>query len=157
MSCELLALAASHPDEELPIEIHSDSAQFDDKKGTATYLGNVVMQQGSRQLSSQSLIIKRDNHGKIESMVAKGTPATFQAKPSPEKPLIHGFANIIQFYPNQDKMILLENASLTQNEDTLEGDSLTYFVSKHILSSDPVPGKRTTVLITPKPKSTDLP
>jgi lipopolysaccharide export system protein LptA len=139
-----------NPDEKLPLEIHSDSALFDDKKGTATYFGNVIMNQGSRQVTADTLIIQRSRQGKIEWLIAKGSPAHFQALPEPQKPLSFGQANTIKYFPNQDKILLIENAELTQNSDTIRGDHLSYFLSSRILASDPVPGKRMTVILAPR-------
>ncbi len=138
----------------MPIEIQSDTAEFDDKKGTAIYRGNVVMKQGNRHLSSLKLVILRDEHGKIESMVATGTPAYFYAKSDPEKPPIQGQAKNLKYFPKQDKLLLLEEAELIQNGDTIRGCHLVYFISTHVLSSLPVPGKHTTVILTPKSKPT---
>lgn len=144
------AATPQNPDEKLPLEIRSDSALFDDKKGTATYYGNVIMNQGSRQVTADTLIIQRSKQGKIEWLIAKGTPAHFQALPEPQKPLSFGQANTIKYFPNQDKILLIENAELTQNSDTIRGDHLSYFLSTRVLASDPVPGKRMTVILAPR-------
>lgn len=144
-----------NPDESQPIQIQSDSAEFDDKKGTALYRGNVLMTQGTRQLISDTLLIQRDGHGKIELMIATGLPARFQAQLSPEhpeKPLGHGQANTVKFFPKEDKIYLFENAELTENDNTIKGDSLTYFINTKVLSANPVPGKRTTVILAPRKK-----
>jgi len=142
-----------HNEDALPIEIQSNQAEFDDKKGIVTYQGNVIMKQGNRYLSATKLIIARDNHGKIESMQAMGAPAYFYVRPEPEKPPIHGQANTLYYFPKQDKLLLIDEAELIQNEDTVQGDHLIYFISTHVLSSLPVPGKNTTVILKPQTKS----
>lgn len=144
-------------DETLPIEIHSDSAEFDDKKGTAIYHGDVTMEQGSRQLTSDLLVIHRDTQGKIEMMIATGSPAHFHAKSNPEKPPAFGHANTVKFFPKQDKILLIDNAELTQNADTIRGESLTYYLDTQVLSSEPIPGKRTTVILAPRASKTTNP
>src|SRR5579872_509055 len=112
---------SSHSDDQ-PISIQSDSAEFDDKKGTASYYGHVVMEQGNRRLTAETLIIKRDNEGKIESLVATGKPAHFQAQPDLNKPIFLEHASIVQYYPKGDKIILIQNATLTQNEESIQGE-----------------------------------
>lgn len=146
----VFALNPLNSDETQSIEIQSDSAEFDDKKGTAVYHGHVLMTQGSRQLTSDTLTIQKDQHGKIKLMIATGNPAHFKAKPAPEKPFSEGHANIVKYFPNENKIILLENAELTQNQDTIRGDNLSYFLNTKVLSSEPVPGKRTTVILAPR-------
>lgn len=137
------------PDAEKPIEIHSTTAEFEDKKGTATYKGSVVMDQGNRHLTSDVLIIQRDKGGRIESMIATGNPANFHAKTNSDKPELLGHAQIIEFYPKEDKILLFQNAEVTQNNETIRGENLAYFLSTHILSSHPVSGKKTTVILAP--------
>jgi lipopolysaccharide export system protein LptA len=140
--------------ESMPIQIQSNSAEFDDKKGTATYKGDVIMQQGNRMMTSLELIIARDPQGKIDSMKATGAPAYFYVKPESDKPPVHGKANNLQYFPKQDKLLLLEEAELIQNGDTVLGNYLIYSIATRVLSSRPVPGKNTTVILTPHPKST---
>lgn len=152
-----------NPDENQPIHIQSDSAEFDDKKGSALYRGHVIMTQGTRQLLSETLLIKRDQHGKIDSAIATGKPAHFQAQLSPEqpgqpeKPLAHGQANIVKFFPKENKIYLFENAELTQNENTIKGEAITYSTDSKVLSANPVAGKRTTVILAPRTKDAGTP
>lgn len=136
-------------DAEKPIEIYSTAAEFEDKKGTATYKGSVVMDQGNRHLTSDVLIIKRDKSGRIESMIATGNPANFHAKTNSDKPELRGHAEIIEFYPKEDKILLFQDAEVTQNNETIRGENLAYFLSTHVLSSHPVSGKKTTVILAP--------
>jgi lipopolysaccharide transport protein LptA len=99
------------------------------------------------------LVVARDKNGKIESMIATGSPAHFYITSSPEKSELRGYAKIIEFYPKQNKLFFLQNAELTQNNETIRSEKLTYFLSTHILLSNPVFGKKTTILLTPKSPS----
>lgn len=144
------------PDSEKPIEIYSKTVEFEDKKGTATYKGSVVMEQGNRHLTSDVLVIRRDQSGRIESIVATGHPANFHAKTEPQKPALLGHAKIIEFYPKQDKILLFQNAELTQNNETIRGENLAYFLNTHVLSSNPVSGKQTTVILAPNASITGI-
>ncbi len=109
------------PDAEKPIEIYSKTVEFEEKKGTATYKGSVVMEQGDRHLTSDVLIIHRNQNGKIEYMIATGNPAKFHTK-----------------------------------TETIQGEHLTYFVDTHVLSSNPVSGKQTTVILAPSTSTTGI-
>lgn len=139
----------NNSDADKPIEIYSTTAEFEDKKGTATYKGSVIMEQGNRHLTSNVLVIQKDKSGRIESMIATGNPANFHAKTNPDKPALLGHAKIIEFYPKQDKILLFQDAELTQNHETIRGESLSYLLSTHVLSSHPVSGKKTTVILAP--------
>ncbi len=147
---------AANPDEDLPIEIQSDSGDFDDKSGNATHRGNVVVNQGTRHLTAEKLIIHRTKAGKIDIMTAYGddaAPVRFEALPEPNKPKLEGEAKIMKYFPHEDKIILLEEASLTQNNHTVRGPVITYFLKTRVLSSESDQSQRTTVIINPKEKS----
>ena len=91
-------------------------------------------------------------------MIATGHPAHFHKTPTSEKSELQGHAKIIEFYPKQDKLLLLQNGELTQNNETIRSEKLTYFLSTHVLHSNPVFGKKTTILFAPKsPSSRVLP
>lgn len=151
----LLLLAFSSPsiaektDSEHPIKITSDTAEFDDKTGYAVHKGHVVLDQGSRHLTADTLIIKRNENNKVYLIIATGKPAHFHAQPELHKPIGYGKANTLKFYPLEDKVILIENAKLTQDKDEITGPILTYYLNKRLLESTPKDGKRTTVIIQP--------
>lgn len=153
---QAFAMNKTQRDAEKPIEIYSKTAEFEDQKGTATYKGSVMMNQGNHHLTSDVLVILRDKDGKIESMIATGNPAHFHITPNPEKSELQGHAKIIEFYPKQDKLLLLQNAEITQNNETIRSEKLTYFLSTHVLHSNPVFGKKTTILLAPKSPSSNV-
>lgn len=134
-------------DADHPIVIQSDSAIFDEMAGTALYSGNVVMDQGSRHLTSDTLTLKRGSDGKIDELKAVGAPARFHAQPDPLKPISSGHGNIVHYFPKQEKVHLLENAELSQKENVIQGSHLTYLLNTQVLTSQHEPGKRTTMII----------
>lgn len=144
---------SSPSDDSYPIEIQSNTADFDDKTGDATHRGNVVVTQGTRHLTADTLVIHRDPNGKIDRMIAQGTPARFHAYPEPQKPILEGKANILKFFPKEDKIILEEDAELTQAEHTIQGPQITYYLANRMLSSESNLTQRTTVIIKPKDPS----
>ena len=135
---------------EKPIEIFSKTAEFQDQKRSVTYKGSVIMNQGNYHLSSDILVIVRDTKGKIESMIATGNPATLSISQNQEPLKRQGHANIIEFYPKEEKILLLQNAELNQNNETIRAEKLTYFLSTRVLVSHPVLGKKTRILLAPK-------
>ena len=140
------------PDSEQPIKIESNQAEFDDGKGTAIYIGNVVVDQGSRHLTADKLTIYRGKDNKISKMIAVGHPARFHSQPNPEKPAGRGKANTIKYYPNEDKVDLIDNAELTQEGNTVNGPFLVYFFETGVLKSKGTAQRRTTVILESKKK-----
>jgi len=154
LSCCLLFCASTQAfatvDAEQPVNIKSDKVNFDHSSGVALYTGHVTVDQGSRHLLSDNLTIKRDKNNRIKEIIAIGKPATFKSQTDPKKSISYGKANIIKYYPQQEKVDLLDDAELTQNGDTVQGPILNYdFVTgrlKTISSLD----QRATFILQPK-------
>lgn len=139
-------------DDDYPIEITSDTADFDDKTGDATHRGNCVVTQGTRHLTADKIIIHRNPDGKFDQMTAFGNPARFHAFPEPGKPILEGKGKTLKYFPAEEKLILEEEAELSQAEHILQGPLITYYLSSRVLSSESGPKQRTTVIIKPKEK-----
>lgn len=138
-----------------PIYINSNQAEFDDKTGKAHYQGNVVATQGARKLHSDTLIIHRGSNNKISLIHATGNPATFEFQTEIDKPTSHGQAQTIDYYPDEDKVILIGNASIEQAGDTITGPRLIYFFAeKKLRANHPAKG-RTTVILSNQEKTHD--
>ena len=149
--------AAHQADAEQPVQIQSSYVEFDDKKGTAIYTGNVIADQGSRHLTADKLTIVRGENNKIKCMIALGDPAYFQSQADPSKPIGFGNANKIEYFPIEDKVDLIGNAKLEQNGDIITGHFLTYFFKDGLLKSNPTVDQRTTVILQPKQKNLWIP
>ena len=65
-------------DHQKPISIEADKAFFDQKQGTASYSGNVVVKQGSIIIEAQELSIQTNPEtGEFKALNAQGTPSKF--------------------------------------------------------------------------------
>jgi lipopolysaccharide export system protein LptA len=141
-----------------PIEINSDTAEFDDKLGTAKHFGHVLMNQGSRHLEAETLIIERNAANKIEKITAIGRPAQFKTQLDFEKPALDATADTLVFYPEKQTLYLTKNAQVMQDNHRVEGNRLIYFLATKKLISEFTADKRTTVIIPPSlsPQTMDL-
>jgi len=54
---------AESSDRDQPIDLEADSVQVDDAKQTSTYVGNVILKQGSLLIKADKLIVKEDKDG----------------------------------------------------------------------------------------------
>ena len=149
ISLKAIALS-SHDGVGSEITIKANTAQFDEKKGIAIYIGDVRVKKDHHHLLADKLTLRKDKTGKIDLIIAIGHPAKFVMKKESQKHPIEGKANTLHYFPKEEKLILLNSASLTQNLNTVEGEHLTYFLSAQTLSSEPVPGKHTTVTLFPE-------
>ena len=138
------------PDSQKPVQIISDKVSFDHKQGLAVYEGNVQVHQGSRHLTANKLTIHRDTNNRIEVMVATGSPATFKAQQPTSKGSGSGVARTIKYYPQLDRVDLIERAELTQNGDTITGPTLSYNFVTEVLQGKSSKQERPVVTLQPK-------
>lgn len=109
-----LALALKS-DAEQPVFIDSNTASYDDQKGISIYTGNVVTVQGSLHINSDKLVVYL-KEGEIEKMVFTGKPTKFRQRPQKGKEEIHGEGLTGEYYPNQNKLVLIEKAVVSQGD-----------------------------------------
>lgn len=116
------------------ITIHSDSAERDEIKGTTTYSGNVVMQQGSMRIDAEEVVIVNDK-SKVTQIVATGNPARYQQKPSEDEGPVVAQANRLEYNIAQDTLHLIDNALLQQEGTSLSGNRIDYDVKKSVVKA----------------------
>jgi lipopolysaccharide export system protein LptA len=117
-----------------PITIHSDSAERDEIKGTTTYTGNVVMQQGSMRIDAQQVVIYSVKN-KVTQIVATGSPARYQQKPSEDEGPVIAEALRLEYNIAQDTLHLIDQASLQQEGTSLSGNRIDYDVKKSVVTA----------------------
>ena len=130
--CYTSLVFALDSDRDQPIEIESDSAEYRENEGITTYSGNVQMTQGSMLLRADEIHIYAAD-GEVSRMVARGNRAYYEQKPSPEAEKVVAQAKVIEYLLSDDLINLSEQASLTQDGATLNGNLISYDVRKHLL------------------------
>lgn len=104
---------ALESDADQPVHIDSNTASYNDKTGTSIYTGNVVTTQGSLRINSDKLVVYLKN-GSVDKMVFTGKPAKFKQLPGEGKDEIRGQGLTGEYYPEKNKLILIEEAVVTQ-------------------------------------------
>ena len=151
---ELLALSmllaftstasALESDRQQPLKIVADTALIDEKDGTATYTGNVVLTQGTLRIAADSLKIRTDQ-GKVDIVMAVGQPALFSQVPEPNQAEVIAKAKNIDYLVRDQKLLLKRKASIVQGENIFRGEEIVYEIQSQRLqamgqSSDPAQG-----------------
>jgi len=119
-----------------PINIKADSAELNNNKGEATYIGNVIIKQGTIKITADKVIIKRNNKNEVDLFTAIGTPAYFEQQLDnknniPE--IIKAHANTIEYHNLLNTINLLNNAQVNYKGNTFNSDSITYDITKQII------------------------
>jgi lipopolysaccharide export system protein LptA len=116
------------------ITIVSDTAERDEQKGTTTYSGAVVMQQGSMRIEAEKVVIF-DNKNKVIKIVANGNPARYQQKPNADDGLVVANAARLEYDIAQETLHLIDGASLTQEGTSLSGNRIDYDVKQSVVKA----------------------
>ncbi len=160
----LLACLAGVPaialetDTEQPIRITTDDALRDEKTGRTVYQGNVVMVQGTIRITADRITQYRDETG-ADRIIAEGSPARMQQRPEPDSPLMHAHGDIIEYFRNEERVQLRENAQVEKGDGSMvTGDKIDYFINQELVKAaadESRPNSRVTVIIPPQTQEED--
>jgi len=117
-----------------PIKVVSDRAEKNEKEGTITYEGSVVVRQGSIKINADKVTIITDAV-KGDRIVSKGKPARYQQIHNTQDGLVLASANTINYFLKSERIGLIQDASLEQNGTTITGDKIDYDLQAEIVKA----------------------
>ncbi|MBW3697469.1 lipopolysaccharide transport periplasmic protein LptA [Vibrio sp. T187] len=142
------ALALSS-DTEQPVYIDSDTQQLDMKSSQVTFVGDVQLKQGSINIDADKIIVSQDaKTSEIQSIRAFGKPATFSQLTDDGKTL-NGQANELNYELVTDKLIMTNDAMLSQDGSTIRGSKITYQITSQKLVADSNENERVSTVLQP--------
>lgn len=121
-------------DRQQPLRIQADSAVLNEKDGTATYSGNVVLTQGSLTIKASRLHIQTVQ-GKVSVVTAEGKPARFSQVPGLDQPPVEATALTVDYQVKDQTLILRRKASVVQNENVFKGEEIVYEIQSQRLKA----------------------
>ena len=116
-----------------PINIQADSAEINDNTGISTYKGNVVIIQGSMRLTGDVVVLETNNK-KVKKIISEGKLSTFKQQTDDGR-LINAEAEKMVYSISENKIVLTDNAKLTEAGNTFTSDSITFFTDKEIVQA----------------------
>lgn len=122
-------VAGLSTDPDQPIEIEADAAELDDKTGITVYSGNVIVIQGSMHFYGNRLTITYTDDNSLKTATMLGKPASFKQR-SDDKSEIHGKGIKIVYHATKDKLIMTEEAELTQSGKMFRAYNIEYDTEK---------------------------
>jgi lipopolysaccharide export system protein LptA len=122
-------------DREQPIHISADEALRDEKRGVTVYSGNVVMDQGSMHIEADRVTIYHVE-ADADKIVARGRPAKMRQRPDLEKGPVFARALVIEYYQQEQKVLLREEARIEQDGSIVTGDTIDYFIAQELVKAD---------------------
>jgi len=137
------------------IHIQADKMHFDLQSDTSIYNGNVRLTQGTMELSGDYIEIKQENN-QIIRMIAKGSPAKYH-QIGEDGSNILAQSKLMEYFATEDRLILIDQARLTQDDQIIESERIVYDTEKQTLlagqnSVKPDENKRVKITLTPSDK-----
>lgn len=126
------SVQALSTDRDQPADIEADDIEFDFKKGTRTYIDNVLAVQGTLRLKADKLIANYSD-GELKDATAWGSLARFKQRPDGKKNDVEGWAKKIIVDQQKNILFLIGKASLKQGGDTARGDTIIYNMANDTL------------------------
>ena len=138
-------------DQKQPIHIVAKEQHLDMKSNKMTFIGDVRLSQGSINIAAETVIAFRNaTSGIIEKIEGFGTPATFTQQSDDGKTL-HGEANEFYYHTQNEKIIMINNALLRQDDSEIRGNKIQYHISTLTLIADgQKAGDRVSTVIQPQ-------
>ena len=157
-------------DRDQAIEVHADRFDGDEVKQTAVYTGNVIVDQGSMQITGARLEVRITPKGYRQATVT-GEPSRFrqQRDPDPKNPInewMHARASKIVYDEETDTVTLIGAAHLSRTEngkerDMTEGERIVYDMrnARSKVEGSTVKGEkqRVTTIIAPRSNTAPAP
>ncbi len=139
----------------------ADNLMVDQKNGVATYTGSVKIQQGSLMISADSIVIHTNADSSVEKMIATGNPARFQQQPEKDQGVVTAAAKQITYTPSNERLLLVEDASVEQNGAVMSGPHIDYDLLKEVMKAagkngTSGNGQRIEIVIPPKGGQIDV-
>jgi lipopolysaccharide export system protein LptA len=150
------SVCALQSDRSEPISIEADTAERDEAKGTTTYSGAVLMQQGSMKINADKVVIY-STKDKVSHIVATGRPVHYEQKPSEKQALVIAQANTLEYQIQDESLHLIDSAFLEQEGTNLSGNRIDYDVKNSVVKAggEAKNKERVRMIINPKVLNTD--
>ena len=124
----LPTLAMALPsDRQMPIEIESDSADIDNRRGVSVYRGNVVMTQGSTRITGDVVTVYTEKQ-EVQKIVAEGINkrAYYEEEQPDAQGTLQAWGHTIDYKVLDEKIHLIRQAQLVQKGDSFKGERIDY-------------------------------
>ncbi|WP_231623398.1 lipopolysaccharide transport periplasmic protein LptA [Nitrosospira briensis] len=116
---------AERADSDKPVHLESDRATVQDANKLATFIGNVVLTQGTLIIRADKMTVKEDASG-FQHATAFGNLASFRQKRDGKDEYVEGWSERMEYDAKADKVQLFKKARLRRGQDEVHGDYISY-------------------------------
>jgi lipopolysaccharide export system protein LptA len=160
------AQAANVASKDEPIAIEADRMQYDNRKQTNVFIGNVVLSQGNFEIRADKILMRQDKNG-TQYATATGSPARFKHAMVGRPGVVEGSGKELRYNDSSQELQILNGATLRRVQgskaDEVHGAKIVYRADRDSFvveggnrgRSQKNPGGRVRVVIQPKSKQTN--
>jgi lipopolysaccharide export system protein LptA len=112
-------------DRDKPVNLEADTVTVDDAKQVATFVGNVVLTQGTLLIRGDRMVVQQDAEG-FKYGVTYGNLAYFRQKREGYDEYIEGWAERIEYDSKADLLQMFDRAYLKKTNDDVRGSYISY-------------------------------
>ncbi|OED41114.1 lipopolysaccharide transport periplasmic protein LptA [Endozoicomonas sp. (ex Bugula neritina AB1)] len=140
-----------------PIEIESNSADIDNKKGVSVYRGDVIMTQGTTRITGDIITIYTKQRD-VSKVVAEGETARayYEEQQDKGQGILQAWGFTIRYDVLQEDIELIRDGELLQKGDTFKGENIHYNLTLQTVSAKGRPQEgsngRVQMIIQPRPE-----
>jgi len=116
-------------DADQPIHIEGDDAEIDQNNETIVYTGSVEVAQGTLRVLGDKMVVKI-NGDQVERITTIGNPARYRQQLEDDQGEVQAHADSIIYHTGEERIYLNGSASLAQNGNQLQGESIRYDIVK---------------------------
>ncbi len=118
-----MQLFALSSDEQQPIQVEADSLEIRDQENISIYTGNVLMNQGSLEISCEQLTLHFDDQKELILMEMTGAPATYRQLDD-DKQELNGQADRMQYRQSESILVMTGNARFIYKGNKIESNTI---------------------------------
>lgn len=119
-------LPALKDDNEKPIYMEADSAEFSEADSLDVYTGNVFVKQGSMELRGDQVTVHHDQEHNPTLIIVIGAPATYRQQVEGQEKRLDAVALRMEYERVKEEITLIDQAILFQGEDIFRSDRIIY-------------------------------
>jgi len=129
----------------LPVNIHADTLEYDNKQSRVAFKGHVVARQGDMVIFADSMQVEYESKGKLKEIEARGGVKIIQADRI-------ATGDLITFYNEQQKIVLTGNPRVWQGDNVITGEKITVYIREERSVVEGSKAGRVSATIVPKKK-----
>lgn len=153
-ACTAAFLLSASPswaaDEDLPIEIEADQAEFDGQRGVSIYSGNAILTRGALRITGDLMKVFTDPEGELERVEVTGEPATYRDLPEGQQRPIRGEAPFMEYFARgPERASFQQGARLWQGDDEMTGERIDVNLEDEIVHARGGEGQRARTILYP--------